>query len=74
MVSEQYREYNDDEILLLIDGMSKEELKDMFEQHNMEAQRDKEVVEVSFVCEYCGKAFKRGEQHRVSYVNLKDAI
>ena len=37
--AERYREYNDDEILLLIDGMSKEELKDMFEQHNMELKR-----------------------------------
>ena len=43
-VSEQYREYNDDEILLLIDGMSKEELKDMFEQHNMEAQEIKKLL------------------------------
>ena len=50
--------------------MSKEELKDMFEQHNMEAQRDKEVAEVSFVCEYCGKAFKR-ENSTCLYVNQK---
>ena len=55
---EQYKQYNDDEILLLIQAMTKE-LKDMLEQHGVEKKEIKTVTEVSFVCEYCGKTFKR---------------
>lgn len=42
--AEYYKEYNDDEILLLIQSMSKDELKDMFEQHNMEAKEIKKLL------------------------------
>ena len=54
---EQYKQYNDDEIEIPIQAMTKDEQQDPIRTTWCREERNKTVTEVSFKCEYCGKTF-----------------